>query len=94
MVIISTKGCVMDEFKKLEIVNKSLKNGVSLCVFDYVNDTAIIKQDGAMFTCSVVFSSGMALFSDIVRKDEKVITLDDILKNDPFGLFDDARGIV
>lgn len=70
----------MDEFKKLDIVNKSLKNGVSLCVFDYVNDTAIIEQNGAMFTCSVVFSSGMALFSDIARKHENRLLITDITK--------------
>jgi len=81
----------MNEVKRLEIILKSLKEGVDLCVFDFVNDTAIIKDGGIMFTCKVVFSGEMALFRDIVQKCENVLTLDDISENVPLALLDNVK---
>lgn len=69
----------MDERKKLDIILKSLKSGFDLSVYDFVKDTAIIKDEkNIMFNCDVSFYDNKAYFINIVQKDENYLIASDI----------------
>lgn len=69
----------MNETKKLSVILESLKDGIVLSVYDFVNDKAVLRDEcGSMFNCDVLFNDNKAFFINIEQKNENYLTIDDI----------------
>lgn len=70
----------MNEKEKLLSILDNLKTGFDLSVYNFVNDTAIIKdiELNKMFVCDVLFSENKTFFINIVEKETNFLELKDI----------------
>jgi len=69
----------MNENEKLSVILDSLKSGYDLSVYDFVKDTAIIKdENNIMFNCDVLFYDSKAFFINIKQKNENCLLATDI----------------
>lgn len=67
------------ESKKLKIILDNLKDDYNLCVYNFKNETAIIKdENNIMFNCDLIFQNDKVLFKNIVQKKENILTIQDI----------------
>ena len=68
----------MNEVEKLKAILANLKSGVELSLFDFTNDRVILKENGEMFYCDVVFKNNKALILNVSKKETNEITIEDI----------------
>ena len=70
----------MNEKEKLLSILDNLKAGFDLSVYNFVNDTAIIKdiELNKMFVCDVCFNENKPFFINIVEKETNFLELKDI----------------
>lgn len=70
----------MNEKDKLLSILDNLKRGFELSVYNFVNDTAIIKNifSGQMYVCDVLFNNEKPFFINIVKKETIFLELKDI----------------
>lgn len=61
----------MNEKEKLLSILDNLKNGFELSVYNFVNDTVIIKDIKAdqIYVCDVEFNEGKPFFINTVKKE-------------------------
>ena len=70
----------MNEKEKLLSILDNLKTGFALCVYNFIDDTVIIKDIKAdiMYVCDVLFNENKPFFINTVKKETNFLELKDI----------------
>ncbi len=70
----------MNEKEKLLSILDNLKDGFELSVYNFVNETAIIKDVklNKMFYCDVLFNENKPFFINVVEKETNFLNIKDI----------------
>lgn len=70
----------MNEKEKLLSILDNLKDGFELSIYNFVNETAIIKDVklNKMFYCAVLFNENKPFFINIIEKETNFLNIKDI----------------